>query len=123
MKRWLAVLVAVPALWALAGGCGSGSGSEVLPGADADRGHDLIVRYGCGACHTIGGIATARGTVGPQLTDFGSNRYIAGKLANTPRNVARWIQDPQRFEPGTIMPDLGVTPQEAADIVAYLDGQ
>jgi cytochrome c2 len=100
--------------------CGGG---QVLPGAHADRGQQLIVQYGCGACHTIGGIDTANGTVGPRLTDFSSDRYIAGNLPNTPRNAARWIEDPHRYEPKTIMPDLGVTPAQAADIVAYLEGQ
>jgi cytochrome c len=100
--------------------CGGG---QVLPGARADSGKGLIAFYGCGSCHVIGGIDTAKGTVGPPLTNFKSNRYIAGNLANTPRNAARWIEDPHRFEPGTMMPDLGVRPDQAADIVAYLEGQ
>jgi cytochrome c len=104
--------------------CGSGSATgQSLPGEDAGRGKDLILDYGCGSCHTIGGIDTANGTVGPRLTDFQDDRYIAGNLPNTPRNTAHWIADPQRYEPGTIMPDLGVTPSQAADIAAYLEGQ
>lgn len=119
-----AALVAAGALaaWALAS-CGSGSGSQVLPGAQAGRGRSLIEYYGCGSCHQIGGIDTANGQVGPRLTDYQSSRYIAGNLPNTPANTARWIEHPQRYQPGTIMPDLGVTPSQAADIAAYLAGQ
>lgn len=116
MTRMAAAVAVVVA--ALAAGCGSTS--SPVPGADAAHGRELILHYGCGACHTIGGIATADGTVGPRLTHLRSNRYIAGDLPNTPANAASWIQDPQRYEPGTIMPDLGVTAPEARDIVAYL---
>jgi cytochrome c2 len=97
--------------------------SPVLPGASAQRGHDLIVRYGCGACHEIGGVVGADGQVGPPLTDYRDRRFIAGALPLTAANTARWIQHPQQIEPQTIMPDLGVTPRQAADITAYLYGQ
>lgn len=117
----LAPLLAAGALVAVAlAACGGG---QPLPGAQADRGRDLIQYYGCGACHTIGGIDTANGTVGPRLTGFDNDRYIAGNLPNTPQNAAHWIEDPHRYEPKTIMPNLGVTPKQAADIVAYLEGQ
>jgi cytochrome c2 len=122
-RRATGLAAAALAAGALAA-CGTGTASDqALPGADPDHGKELIVRYGCGSCHTIGGIDTADGKVGPELTNYQGERYIAGNLPNTPENTSRWIQDPQRFEPGTIMPDLGVTPEEAADIAAYLEGQ
>ncbi len=105
---------------ALAVGCGS-STSVDLPGARPAQGKQAIVHIGCGACHQISGIATANGTVGPSLRNLPSRRYVAGgRLANTPRNVARWIMHPQQIQPGGIMPDLGVDSRTAADIVAYL---
>jgi cytochrome c len=118
----LVVAVAALAVWAIAS-CGSGSGSQDLPGAQANRGKQLIAFYGCGSCHVIGGIDTAKGEVGPPLDNYHQTRYIAGHIPNTPENTARWIEDPQRYEPGTIMPDLGVTPAQAADIATYLEGQ
>lgn len=99
---------------------GCGARSSPVGGADADHGRERILYYGCGSCHTIGGIETANGTVGPRLTHFRADRYIAGNLPNTPANAASWIAHPQRYEPHTIMPDLGVKSQEARDIVAYL---
>ena len=33
---------------------------------------------------------------------------------------ACWILDPDAIEPGTAMPDLGLTVQQAQNIVAYL---
>jgi cytochrome c1 len=58
--------------------------------------------------------------VGPPLTMFAHRAYIAGQLPNQPENLVRWIQDPQGVEPGTAMPDLGVTPAVARDMAAYL---
>lgn len=116
------VAVAVVAVWGVAS-CGGGSSAEPLPGAQASRGKGLIEHYGCGSCHVIGGIATANGEVGPRLDDYRTTRYIAGHIPNTAENTARWIEDPQHYEPGTIMPDLGVTPSQARDIATYLEGQ
>jgi cytochrome c1 len=105
----------------IAAACGSTSTSDRVPGGNPQAGRALIVdRYGCGSCHTIGGIDTANGHVGPPLTNFARNQTIAGKLPATAGNVQRWIQHPQEIQPGTIMPDLGVTPQQAKDIAAYL---
>jgi cytochrome c len=56
----------------------------------------------------------------PPLHRFYQRSFIAGRLPNTEDNLIRWIQDPQQVEPGTAMPDLGVTEDEARDIAAYL---
>jgi cytochrome c len=89
-------------------------------GGDPDHGRRLIEQYGCGSCHTIPGVRQADGLVGPPLNRFGARSYIAGELPNNADNLQRWIRDPQGVEPGTAMPDLGVTPLDARDIAAYL---
>jgi cytochrome c len=86
----------------------------------ADRGGEAIARYGCGDCHTIPGIREATATVGPPLADWRDRAYIAGRMANTPKNLARWIANPQSIEPGTAMPDLEVPPSTARAIAGYL---
>ncbi|MGW3611045.1 c-type cytochrome [Micromonospora sp. NPDC005163] len=85
-----------------------------------DRGAELIAQYGCGSCHTIPGINRADGLVGPPLTRFGARSYIAGQLPNNAENLRRWIVDPQAVEPGTAMPNLGISAIDAQDIAAYL---
>ena len=99
-----------------------GPGQEALAsaGGDPEAGAVAIARYGCGSCHVIPGIERARGLVGPPLTDFGGRTYIAGKAFNTPENLAAWIRLPDSVEPGTVMPTLGVSEQDARDITAYL---
>lgn len=91
-----------------------------LMGGDAQRGQAAIQDYGCDACHTIPGIRSANALVGPPLTGWAGRHYISGRLANTPDNLIRWIQYPQAIEPGTAMPNMGVTDQDARDIAAYL---
>jgi cytochrome c len=98
---------------------GDGSARE-LTGGDPERGVAAIGRYGCGSCHEIPGIRRANGTVGPPLTRIASRSYLAGRLSNTPADMMQWIQHPQEIEPGTAMPDMNVTEQDARDIVAYL---
>ncbi|GIG90471.1 c-type cytochrome [Plantactinospora endophytica] len=85
-----------------------------------ERGARLIQQYGCGGCHTVPRVPRAEGLVGPPLTRFGARSYIAGELPNNAENLRRWIQDPQSVEPGTAMPDLGVSETDARDIAAYL---
>ena len=100
--------------------CGTQTSVVVGGGARASRAPHEIAAYGCGSCHTISGISGANADIGPNLGDFAQRRYIAGRLPNTPANLAAWIRDPQRIDPGNVMPDLGVTPHDARDIAAYL---
>jgi cytochrome c len=86
----------------------------------ARNGRDLIVEYGCGACHIVPGVRDADGLVGPPLIHWSRRTFIAGKLPNTPENLTAWIHDPQAIDPGVDMPTLGITEAEAADIAAYL---
>ncbi|MBP8001018.1 MAG: c-type cytochrome [Chloroflexi bacterium] len=98
----------------------SGSPRQIVPEGDSDRGRDLLDAYGCDACHTIPGVAGAIATVGPPLDDWPQRAYIAGALINTPENLIQWIREPQEIEPGTVMPDLGVSQEEARDMAAFL---
>jgi cytochrome c1 len=65
-------------------------------------------------------VRSATGAFGPPLDGIASRVIIAGKLANTPENMQRWIRDPQHVTPGTAMPDLNVGAQDARDITAFL---
>jgi cytochrome c2 len=91
-----------------------------VPGGDRNRGTQAITAYGCGSCHTINGIPGADSKAGPPLNEFYERRYIAGSLPNTPDNLVAWIEDPQAIEPGTAMPDLDVSEEDARNIAAYL---
>ncbi|MCF6369888.1 c-type cytochrome [Rhizobium halophilum] len=87
---------------------------------DAERGRLLMRLHACRSCHEIPGLVGAEVHVGPDLSEAGSRRYIAGVLRNTPQNMVQWITNPPAVDPLTAMPDLGVTPAQAADMAAYL---
>lgn len=92
----------------------------IATGGNAHAGKLVIESYNCGSCHTIPGVHDANGLVGPPLLYFSRRTMIAGELPNSPDNLVRWIQDPKSVEPGTAMPKLGVTDQQAHDVAAYL---
>jgi cytochrome c1 len=120
--RALAVVVAAACAAPLAA-CGSGvPATSALPGADRGRAPALLRQFGCGSCHAIGSVRGADGLVGPSLTDFRNRRTIAGRLANTPENLVRWLLDPQRVKPRDAMPDVGLGRRDARDIAAFLEG-
>ena len=100
-------------------------GTSAAPGAaqrlaDAGRGRLALTQYACSTCHTIPGITGSSPQVGPPLKGLASRSLIAGKLANTPDNLVRWLRHPQAVKPQTAMPDLGVTEEHARDMAAYL---
>jgi cytochrome c1 len=104
----------------LLGACASQPPRAVAGGGDPVRGKVQIVAYGCGSCHVIPGVGGARGLVGPPLTHFAQRAFIAGQVPNNGQFLVRWITVPQAIEPGTAMPNLGVSEAQARDIAAYL---
>jgi cytochrome c len=104
----------------LLGACARQPPRTAIDGIDPARGKIHIVAYGCGSCHIIPGVRGARGLVGPPLTHFSQRSFIAGEVPNNSEFLVRWISVPQAIEPGTAMPNLGVSEHEARDIAAYL---
>ncbi len=89
---------------------------------DTGRGRQLLAQYQCGSCHSIPGVASAGGRTASSLEGFGQRSYIAGRLANRPEILARWIEQPQALVPDTAMPSMGVSAADARAMAAYLLG-
>jgi cytochrome c oxidase subunit 2 len=103
---------------------------------DATRGQQIYSRSACIGCHVIAGNPVSVGQIGPNLTHFGSRLTLAaGIYPNDARHLALWIKNSRAMKPGVLMPTLGrgqydpllkttltsgLTDQEIADIVAYL---
>ena len=94
--------------------------AQALTGGNAERGRQVFIGAGCGGCHSLEGVAQANGLVGPPLDGIAERAIIAGKLANNPDNMARWISSPQSVIPGNAMPDMELSTQETRDIAAFL---
>lgn len=113
-RRWMARLPAR--------GCEHPADTPADGPADAARGRRLLPQYACNGCHRIPGVTGSHTDVGPPLARFGSRALVAGRLANTPENVAAWLRDPAAIEPHTAMPRLELTRRDARDIAAFLAG-
>ena len=90
-----------------------------MTGGNPARGKGLVQRYQCVSCHTIPGVP-GEGSLGPPLEGIARKEYLAGKVPNEPKNMIRWIRDPQEPRPGSAMPAMGITEQDGRDIAAFL---
>ena len=88
--------------------------------AQASEGRRVFEAQSCVNCHTIAG-TPANGRFGPDLTHLMSRSTIAsGSVDNNPDNLKRWIDNPDTFKPGVLMPSLHLTKQEVDQVTAYL---
>lgn len=82
---------------------------RVATPADASRGQSLVQGRGCIGCHVVEGQG---GVMGPRLDGIAGRRSEAF--------VLQQLRDPQANSPGSLMPNLGLTPEDADAIWAYL---
>jgi len=93
---------------------------EPAAGPAAD-GKAIFASSACVGCHTIRGVSA--GTLGPDLTTFGSRHTLAaGILPTTVDSVAAWIKNPAAIKPDAKMPALGLTDEQARAVATYLIG-
>lgn len=123
-KRRLQWLFGVLALVLVVTGCGIMSGSEDArveeTGGNIERGEELVRANGCLVCHSVSGTSSVMNGYGPDLDGFANNRLIGGEIENTPENLIQFLQSPQSVVPGTAMPTIGLTEEEARDIASWL---
>lgn len=79
------------------------------PGGDAVKGERVFEMVGCLGCHVLGKKGTG---LAPEL-----DRIVEKTSADW---IYNWIQDPKSFSPDARMPDFRLTPEEAADVTAFL---
>ena len=90
-------------------------------GADYAAGEKLFMTKGCMGCHSLQAVGAPKGLIGPNLANVGARSHIAaGWLPNTDANLEHWIREPQAVKKGVLMPNLGVTVEEARALRAYL---
>ncbi len=75
----------------------------------------------CINCHTVAG-TVANGRFGPDLTHVMSRKTIAaGAADNTTANLERWIESPDAFKPGALMPPMHLSVAQIHVITQYLN--
>jgi cytochrome c1 len=88
--------------------------------ADPARGQRLVMDKGCVACHAFPDVKWPRGGLGPSLENFGRQGLIAGRLPNQPGVLMQFVRNAPVLVPGTAMPPVAMSDQEARDVTAYL---
>lgn len=79
---------------------------------DDSRAMQAFHENSCAACHAIQG-TDATGTLGPDLTHFGSREHLgAGILENDRESLREWIPATQSLKHGSLMPDLPQAEEE-----------
>lgn len=94
--------------------------TPTLADADVKRGRQLVTDKGCVACHAFPDVKWPRGGLGPSLEHFGRQGLIAGRLPNQPGVLMQFVRNAPAQIPGTAMPAIPMTDQEARDVTAYL---
>jgi cytochrome c len=93
---------------------------EAAGAVDVAAAESLFVGRGCGACHTVSGILSAVGTIGPDLDGMASRPQIAETLDTSLDNFRTWLADPPAAKPGTAMPNLGMSAEDVDLLAAWL---
>ena len=98
-------------------------GAALEPGSPAFEGQTVIAGKPCGSCHVIPGVPGATGAIGPSLAGVAGRPKIAGGAVNNtgPDDLKKWILDPPASKPGTPMPKVPMTDDEASKMVAFLE--
>ena len=73
---------------------------------------ELFDMAACGACHTLALVPGAVGVVGPSLDGIGSRRDVIW--------LKHFLKNPEALIPGTSMPNLGLTDDEASQLARFL---
>ncbi len=113
--RWL-----VLACFCLVACDGPPDRTPTLGDANVATGRRLVTDKGCVACHTFPDVKWPRGGLGPSLHDFARQGLIAGRLPNQPGVLMQFVRNAPGLLPGTAMPAITMTDQEARDVTAYL---
>jgi cytochrome c oxidase subunit II len=92
-----------------------------LQDAAVAAGRRVFETQACMNCHAISGTA-ATGRFGPDLTHLMSRETLAsGAMDNTPANLRQWIQSPDTFKHGALMPAMQLSDQQLDEVTTYLE--
>lgn len=107
---------------ATSGAVQGGNYPSMSAGNEASMANQTVYEsLSCVNCHMIRGTSSL-GKFGPDLTHLMSRATIAsGAVDNNHNNLRKWVDNPQDFKPGCLMPSLKLTDHELDQVVAYLE--
>lgn len=94
--------------------------ARASPAAAALAGEKVFLANVCVSCHAVRGTG-ASSTIGPELTHLAGRAKLAGGvLPNDAAGLRAWLEDPQRYKPGALMPRVELAAADLDALVAYL---
>jgi cytochrome c oxidase subunit 2 len=88
--------------------------------ATGAEGRAVFEHNACISCHRVAG-TVATGRFGPDLTHVGSRDTIgSGSIPNTPANLRSFIDNPDHFKPGVLMPSMHLNAHDLDAVTKYL---
>jgi cytochrome c oxidase subunit 2 len=98
----------------------AGQQQNAIADASVEAGRTQFLSLSCVNCHAVRGTG-AVGTFGPDLSHLMSRDTLAsGVIPNSVENLRAWIKEPDAVKPGSLMPDMQLTPQQLDEVVTYL---
>jgi mono/diheme cytochrome c family protein len=91
-------------------------------GAQVSHGKQLLSERGCTGCHEISGSGLPRPPhleAAPRTLSLAPDLRFERERAD-PESIARWLLEPGRVKPDAVMPNLGLRPEDARDLAAFL---
>ena len=105
------------------------SGEDQTPEGDVAQQGQEIFNTSCIACHAVSGAGSGSTGIGPNLATFGDRNRVAGFMDHTEENLKNWINNPEEYKPGNLMPQpekinngKKFTEQELTALTEYLMG-
>jgi cytochrome c oxidase subunit 2 len=93
---------------------------SAVNGPTSMRGMVVVTQGACAACHRLRG-TVATGRAGPDLTHVASRRMLAaGTLPMTRDSLQGWILQPRALKPGSMMPPIALSAEDADAVSYYL---
>jgi mono/diheme cytochrome c family protein len=105
------------------GDCAGKATADLRPLVDRSRDEQArlaLRQYACIACHHIPGLVGPETNVGPPLDGLARREFLPGGRPLDADNLVFWIRHPRQVDPGTAMPDMGVTEPHARLMAEYL---
>jgi mono/diheme cytochrome c family protein len=104
-----------------------GAVAALAVSADAGQvahGKQLLTERGCVGCHQVSGAGVGapphvEGAPSPRTTQLAPDLRFARERSE-PAALERWLLDPQQVKRDAVMPKLGLSPEDARDLAAFL---
>ncbi|RLQ96730.1 cytochrome c oxidase subunit II [Falsibacillus albus] len=95
---------------------------EEVPSTEKEKAGREVFAKTCLSCHAVNDDSFKKmGDSAPNLTGFADHDRIASVLPNTKENLKKWLDDSEKYKPGSKMPPFNMlSKKDKNHLIAYL---